>query len=90
MNRRTGTTSIKTKTTWFVVLSLGVLIALIGIIQYRSSVNRIEQIDDEQALEQIDRVTRQLANSVTDVGGTNADWAFWDASYEFVQDSNQN
>jgi signal transduction histidine kinase len=88
MNRRTGTTSIKTKTTWFVVLSLGVLIALIGIIQYRTSLNRIEQIEEEQAIEHIDRVTRQLANSIADVGGTNNDWAYWDASYEYVQDGN--
>lgn len=83
------TLSIRTKTTLFVVFTVGVLTALMVAVQFRTSLSRVQQIEDDQAVEQADRVVRQLQNSLADVGGTNTDWAWWDDSHEFVQDGNQ-
>lgn len=89
MNRRTSNTTIRTRTTLFVVLVIGVLTVLMVTIQFRTSLNRFEEIEDDQALDHIERVVRQLGDSQADLGGTNADWAWWDDSYLFIQDRNQ-
>ncbi len=89
MNARNGSMSIRAKTTVFVVVALGVLTALMATVQFRTSLSRVQQIEDEQAIDHAERVARQLDNSLTDLGGTNADWAWWDDSYEFIQDGNQ-
>ena len=82
------TLSIRTKTTLFVVATLGVLVALMVVIQFRTSLARVETIEEEQAVAQAERVVRQLDNTVSNVGGVNSDWGWWDATHEFVQDGN--
>ncbi|MEZ5382545.1 MAG: ATP-binding protein [Microthrixaceae bacterium] len=89
MTRGTTTLSIKTKTTLFVVVTLGVLVALMASIQFRSSLSRVERIEEKQALAQTERVVRQIDHTIDNVGGTNSDWGWWDDTYEFVQDGNQ-
>ncbi|MCB1026771.1 MAG: HAMP domain-containing protein [Microthrixaceae bacterium] len=81
--------SIRTKTTLFVVITLGVLVALMVSIQFRSSLTRVEEIEEEQAIAQAERVVGQLDHTVDNVGGTNSDWGWWDATFEFAQDGNQ-
>ena len=89
MKRYSGANAISTKTTAFVIVTLGVLVALMAVIQFRSSLNRVEQIEDEQAIEHSERVVRQFENALADMGGVNSDWAWWDATYEFIQDGNE-
>ncbi len=81
---RTRSLSIRAKTTVFVVMTLGVLIGLIAVISFTSSLWRVEAIEDDHALEQLDRVNRQLDNSLADLGGTNSDWAWWDSSFNYL------
>lgn len=89
MKTQTHTFSIRAKTTLFVIAALGILVGLVAGISAFSSHARIETIEDDRALEELDRVSRQLDNSIGDLGGTNADWAWWDDSYTFLQDGNQ-
>ncbi len=89
MTARSRTMSIRAKTTTFVVIAIGLLTALTATIQFRTSLSRVEEIEDDQAIDQVNRVVRQLGNAQADIGGTNADWAWWDDSYAFVQDGNQ-
>ncbi|MDH3301547.1 MAG: ATP-binding protein [Acidimicrobiia bacterium] len=89
MRRGTGNLSIRTKTTVFVIVTLGVLTALMATVQFRTSLERIREIEDDQAMADADRVVRQLENSQDDLGGTTADWAWWDDTYDFIQDDNE-
>ncbi len=79
--------SIRAKTTVFVVIALGVLTALMATVQFRTSLNRVEQIENDRAIDHAQRVIRQIDNSQVDLGGTNADWAWWDDSYEFIENN---
>jgi signal transduction histidine kinase/sensor domain CHASE-containing protein len=88
MSGDSTTLPIRTKTTLFVVVTLGVLVALMVGIQFRASLARVERIEDEQAVAHAERVVRQLDNQVGSVGGINSDWGWWDATHEFVQDGN--
>lgn len=81
--------SIRAKTTVFVFTTLGLLIGLIAAISFLSSLSRIETIENDRAVEELDLVNRQLNNSLVNLSGTNSDWSYWDDSYEFVQDTNQ-
>lgn len=89
MSKENKGLSIKTKTTLFVVLTLGVLTALMVTVQFRTSLDRVQHIESDQAVDQAERVVRQLENSLDDIGGTNIDWAWWDDSFDFIQDGNQ-
>ncbi len=86
-NRHHGAMSIRAKTTVFVVIALGVLTALMATVQFRTSLNRVEQIENDRAIDHAQRVIRQIDNSQVDLGGTNADWAWWDDSYEFIENN---
>lgn len=88
MVSRMRVTSIRTKITLFVLLAVGILTALMVTIQFRTSLSRVESIEREQAIDDSESVIRQLDNTLADVGGTNSDWAWWDDTYQFVQDGN--
>ncbi len=81
---RTSAWSIRTKTTIFVVATLGVLIGLVAVISFTSSLSRIEAIENDRAFGEVELVERQLENSLADLGGTNSDWAWWDATHQFA------
>lgn len=80
---------IRTKTTLFIVLTVATLVGLIALIHARTSLERFRQIEDEQVQADVDRVVLQVATARQDIEGTSFDWAYWDDTYEFVQDGNE-
>lgn len=88
MNHNRRSLSIQTKVTLFVVLTLGMLSVLMAVISFQSSLERVNDIERDQADAAAERVQRQLANSLTDIAGTTTDWAWWDDTFEFVQNGN--
>ncbi|MDH3250013.1 MAG: ATP-binding protein, partial [Acidimicrobiia bacterium] len=84
MNKGLRDLSIQTKATLFVVAAIGLLTALMVTVHFQTSLDRIEQIENDEAVGHADRLIRQLDKEQFDVGGTNSDWAWWDDSYLFT------
>ena len=81
--------TIRTKTTLFVITTISVLVALIMLLHARTSHQRFVVIEDALARDDVARVQLQIEDAINDVSGTTADWAYWDDTYQFAQDANE-
>jgi len=68
-------------------ISIFVILHLVGnLILLRSFVD----LEEQETRKGVTRTMNAVANELTDLDGKVSDWAFWDDTYVFIQDLNQN
>lgn len=75
------------------ILVIFMTAAIIGIIHGIANVVLLRgsaALEEQETRRSIMRTTNALANELSDMDGKVADWAFWDDTYVFVQDANEN
>jgi sensor domain CHASE-containing protein len=69
----------------------GVLLSLVLalIISAQLIVTRgFEQLEADQARDNIERVNNAVSEEIARLNSTNGDWAYWDDTYQFIEDAN--
>lgn len=76
-----------------VILNLVLLFCISGIVAALvlkfHTFNLFVQIEQEKLQERNHQIVRSIFNEIEKIQGTARDWAEWDDSYQFMQDSNQ-
>ncbi len=80
--------SIVTKTTYLVCAMICFLIACLTITSKELVLNRFASLEKTDAKIQVQRVVNELTNSIDKLTSFTSDWAFWDDTYQFVTDGN--
>jgi PAS domain S-box-containing protein len=52
------------------------------------SVDNFSQLEAKQVTRNVDRAVNAISSEITDVDTTTLDWAWWDDTYTFIEDSN--
>lgn len=80
--------SIRGKVRFLVVGSL-VGVILISLLAYTTLVNNLAKLEENSTYQNVGRVLSAFSDELASLDGVTRDWASWDATYAFVQDSNQ-
>lgn len=78
--------SLRVKTMLLLTAVVVVLVAALAAVYARSSLTRLRAIEQEQISADLDRTVLQIESSLENLAGINADWAYWDDSYEYIRD----
>lgn len=80
--------SIRRKSFLIVAVTLFITISLLFVTTYLILTRSYQAIEDNMAKVSAERVLLTLNSTTTYLKNTSADWAYWDESYQFVQDQN--
>jgi sensor domain CHASE-containing protein len=81
--------SIRTKVTVSVLSILGLSLAVLGVGLKLVLTERFESLEEREVLVNVGRVEEVIHDRMSYPADKIKDWAFWDDTYQFVQDKNQ-
>lgn len=70
-------------------LSLAVLILVLYGVSGQVVRRGFSELEEDHTRRNLDRVLRAVAARVSDLETSVRDWAYWDATYDFVRDRNE-
>jgi sensor domain CHASE-containing protein len=80
--------TLRRKTLLITALALVGLTALIYFLAQVILLNSFTQLEDQSAKQNVQRVLNSLSGELDALNTTTSDWAYWDDTYEFMQDHN--
>jgi len=81
--------SLRLKSSIFIVATMATILGLVHVLHAQSSLERFEEIEATGIHATMGRVVAQLESAIDVLSGTNADWAYWDDSRQYVVDGNE-
>jgi diguanylate cyclase (GGDEF)-like protein len=80
--------SLQSKSLFLIVLALMTLIICLFATSHIILLGSYRQLEEKQALRNIERVQNSLANELTNLDNATSDWASWDDTYAYIEDHN--
>ena len=87
-DNQTITVKIHTRTLLILGVTVFVLIFAINLLAQFFILSSYAQIEQEEAITNVQRVVDQIAHEQSQLANSARDWAVWDASYTFMEDRN--
>lgn len=81
--------SLRNRALFTVAGSLMLLVIVLIVVAQVILLDGFEQLEHESAVKNVDRVINTFNDEITTLLGSNADWAHWTDTYEFIQDANE-
>ncbi|MEO8608709.1 MAG: CHASE4 domain-containing protein [Chloroflexota bacterium] len=81
--------SLRIKTLLIIGGVLAALVLILYIITQTVLVKSFDQLEEQNAREHVQRALNTLSDQLNTLSSNTFDYAFWDDTYQFVQDSNQ-
>jgi len=81
--------SLRLKTLFIIGLILIGLVLIIYLITQTVLVRSFVQLEEQNARENVQRAINTLNDQLATLSATNLDYAFWDDTYQFIEDRNQ-
>ncbi len=81
--------SIRLKIIGIIALSILTLSVLIYVVSVNILLESYKNIEQAQAIQNVERVNDAIENNATELTVKLTDWAYWDDTYEFMVDHNQ-
>jgi PAS domain S-box-containing protein len=89
MNNIQKTISIRSKFFFIIFLNVVFIISLLYFTSTLIISKSYNDIEKDSVIQNIQRANDAIVNSISELTGKLNDWAFWDDTYQFVQDKNQ-
>ncbi|MBU0611973.1 PAS domain S-box protein [Patescibacteria group bacterium] len=89
MKKKTKTISIRSKILWVLFFSILFLSIFSYFVSRQVFFKEYLKIEEDRMSDNIERVKDALNNEIFQLSSTLRDWAYWDDTYEFVEDQNQ-
>lgn len=80
--------SLQSKSLFLIVLALMTLIICLFATSHIILLGSFRQLEEKQALRNIERVQNSLDNDLTNLDNAASDWASWDDTYAYIEDHN--
>lgn len=81
--------SIRSKIVLSIVISISLLSFLVYLVSNRLLVKSYEDIEKEQVVQDLNRINDTIDNTTDQLGTKLTDWAWWDDTYQFISDENE-
>jgi PAS domain S-box-containing protein len=81
--------SLRLKTLFSIGVVLIVLVIILYVITQTVLVRSFEQLEEQNAREHVQRALNTLNDQLANLSASNLDYAFWDDTYQFMEDRNQ-
>lgn len=81
--------TLQKKTLGIIALTLGVSILVLYFASQAIVLGSFSSLENEEALQNIQRVRSALDDDLTALEGTTRDWSVWDDTYKYITDQNQ-
>ncbi|HWQ46158.1 MAG TPA: hypothetical protein VN376_04785, partial [Longilinea sp.] len=80
---------LRAKTLIFLTLAFVVVITLAFFVVRSVVLNSFSQVEQQTTVKNIQQAQQALQTIISGIDRTSTDWAYWDDSYVFAQDLNQ-
>ncbi len=80
--------TIRSKSILAIVLTFATIILLLWIISRFLLLEKLNKLENENALQDLNRVTNTLAYITSELDNITTDWALWDDTFSFIIDKN--